>query len=108
MSGTAQSDVQAISPLPPRSLDKVDVILDSLSSSSLPKEMTLLLGFTTWELFSLSECDHMESYAHNETEIMKLHGSRDQTRLPLPFLCYYSAGEGNSPFLSPEPENSPL
>lgn len=51
-------DVQAISPLPPRSLGRVHVILDSLPSSSLPKEMMLLLGFTTWELFSLSECDH--------------------------------------------------
>lgn len=55
-SDAGQSDLQAIPPLPPRSRDKPDVIL-ALSSSSLPEEMLLLLGFSTWEFF-LSECDY--------------------------------------------------
>ena len=56
-SDPGQSDLQAIPPLPPRSRDKADVIL-SLSSSSLLEEMLMLLGFSTWEFFSLSECDY--------------------------------------------------
>ena len=50
---------------------------------------------------------HLESFAHDETEIMELHGNGGQTRVALPLISHYSAEECLPYSLSPEPENRP-